>query len=152
MSSNLLVVDEKKLFDVKQFGNVVNVDHIEVTDNFEEAIDKLCYKINGQCPYSVLVISTVWLDKKLKEKQLADLAEFYQGAIIVKADSDLIGLDLIKRGLCTDYYLSSGDQCENMKKAVNTASIHKRCLEKITEMNRKIEALKVLEKAIKIKA
>lgn len=147
---NLLVVDEKNLFDVKQFGNAINVDNIEVTDKFEEAIDKLCYKVNGQCPYSCLVISTIWLDKKIKEQQLAELSDFYQGTIIIKVDTDLIGLDLIKRGLCTDYYLSSGDQAENMRRAVNSAALHRRFLERLTEMNRKIETAKVVQKLVKV--
>lgn len=148
MSYAMLIVDEKNLFRKETFGNAIGIDDIQVTDDINE-VERLLHKdVNGSVPFNMLVISTVFVDKMVKEQKLLDILGSFQGSIIVRVDDEASGLDLIKRNIATDYFISDNNETENLKKAVNNAAIRSRFIERLARMHNDIKTLEVIHQTM----
>ncbi len=148
MASSVLIVDEKEKFREKIFHNMIGVDNIVTIDDITKAKDILYNHANGVYDFQVLVISAVFVDKVVKNNELLDFLQFFPGSVIVRCDNEADGLKLLRDGLATDYYISDTHELENLKRAVDNAVIHNRCLLRLAAMNDKFKALEVIKNSI----
>ncbi len=148
MASNVLVVDEKDKYREKVFTNIPGVESIVTTNDITKVKTMLSRDVNGLPPFEILVISALFVDKAVKEKELEEISDIFAGSIIVRCDTDEIGLRLIKLGLATDYYISNEQENENLHRAVESASIRKRCLDRLYVMHQKLNTLESLKKVL----
>jgi hypothetical protein len=83
-----------------------------ITDDVLDDLEDVDYILIEDCDYDI--------------DELKRINCSFNGEIIVKVDDDYVGLQLIKSGAATEYYLSSNDknvEVNNLKKAFKLASI-----------------------------
>lgn len=144
----LLAVDLKDINKKDFYSKELNIQNVKVVHNLVEAKQILSRHINGEIPFSALLINFLLVDQEYSESDLIEISENFQGAIIVKVDNDLDGVNLVKRRIATDFFVSDNNEVNNLKFAFNVAVIRKRCNDRLCEINNKLKITQQLEKQI----
>lgn len=129
----LVIGDEFAQYKKELYIDNLPVDGIIVS----HSLDSANQLIKSMHPEVVFIHHLVLEDIELQAKELKKINNIYDGAIIAKVDSDLIGLRLMKQNLITDYFIAAENKEEelaNLKKCFNTAVTK-------TELNKSLESV-----------
>lgn len=143
--NSIIIVEEKEAFRTEKYKKLLGIDEVVIVNDLAKAKELLKPDKNGEPPYSMLIISTVFIEKNLKENELKEISEFFVGAIISRVDSEQAGVDLLKLGVVTDYYVSDKNEAENLKNAIKNAEIYRRCISRLVDMRQKLGALNIIQ-------
>ena len=146
----LLVVDDKYVVSKKQLYEKELCIQGVVTVNSLFQAEKVISRQFSTEDMSI-VINNILLDEfKIDDNDyLRKIRDNFDGAIILKVSDELLGLNLIRDGLITDFYLANEDsniELESLKHAYKLATLKKRANNKIIEINKNLAELKDITK------
>lgn len=144
----LLVVDENSAFQKKeQYINELHIDGIIHATSLAEA-KKILSHVEDTSNIA-LVISEVLIENiEINENKLKNISENFNGPIILKVHDDLVGLNLMRKKLITDYYLANSDtrlELSRLRQVFKLVSIKQRIINNLSNANQNLKAIEEMK-------